>query len=235
MDKITIEFNNRFQEFENLLKEKSQRGDGTRFSDALKRVADTNAYINKNFHLIEDLYALRNVFAHRDRGKYVANINSFVLTELDRVIKALQNPPSVISKFKVKVFQAQTTDPIPTIMEKMREKTFTHVPVWDGDTFVGVFSYSSFFEWLAERQSKENAEITFTKKLIEDIDRKYLNSPSVNYQFIPESKNIYEIPPIFEIATLHQKRLDCLLITPNGKRGEKLTGIITSWDIGAIK
>lgn len=133
------------------------------------------------------------------------------------------------------VYQAKVDDSIPKVMETMRKKTYTHVPVWDGNEFIGVFSYTSFFEWFAERQSKENQEITFSKKFMGDIDRKYLNPLGVNYQFIKESTNLYEVSPIFEKAVLKQERLDCLLITPDGKRGEQLSGIITSWDLGAIK
>ena len=235
MNLKTQSFIEKFQHFEHMLKCLTDCNDSTRFVDALKRASESNLYINKNFPLIEDLYALRNVFSHRERGKYVARISDFAIKELDRLIDTIQNPPAVIPKFKVDVFQAKTFEDIPKIMKVMREKTFTHVPVWNENTFIGVFSYTSFFEWLAERQSKENSEITFTKKFMGDIDRRYLNSPSVNFQFISQSFSLYEVPPLFENATLKQKRLDCLLITPNGKKEEKLQGIITSWDIGTIK
>lgn len=235
MDKQTTEFIEKFQCFENLLKKSTNSDDNTRFSQVLKRASERNSYINKNFYLIEDLYALRNVFSHRERGKYIAKINSFILKEVEKLIKILQNPPTVISKFKVDVYQANTFNDIPTVMKIMREKTYTHVPVWRDNDFIGVFSYTSFFEWLAERQGKENQEITFTKKIMGDIDRRYLNPPSVNYIIIKESTDLYEVSPMFEIATSKNKRLDCLLITPNGVKGEKLTGIITPWDLGSIK
>lgn len=235
MDNFTNEFVDKFQTFENLLKAVTESNDRTRFIDALKKASDLNVYINENFSLIEDLYALRNVFSHRERGKYIATIDEFVLKELDKLINVLKNPPTVISKFRTIVYQANTHDFIITIMNEMRNKTYTHVPVWNKDQFLGVFSYTSFFEWLAERQSKENTEVTFSKKFMDDIDIKYLNPQCVNFEFIPESANLYEIPPMFAKATLQQKRLDCLLITANGKKGEKITGIITPWDIGLIK
>lgn len=234
-DKQTTTFIREFQRLENLLKQATSSSDKTEFYTALKRAADKNVYINKNYHLMEDLYALRNVFSHRERGKYIAKISDFVIRELELLINSLKNPPTVISKFKVEVYKATINDDIPLVMRIMSDKTYTHVPVWDNNKFVGVFSYTSFFEWLADRQRNENTEITFTKKIMGDINQKYLNSPCVNYQFIKEAYNLYEIPPMFDKATKQKKRLDCLLITQNGIKGEPLTGIITSWDLGSIK
>ena len=172
MDKHTTEFIEKFQCLENLLKKATNSDDNTRFNQALKRASDRNSYINKNFYLIEDLYALRNVFSHRERGKYIAKINSFILREVENLISVLQIPPTVISKFRVDVYQAKTTDSIPSVMNIMRKKKYTHVPLWEDDGFIGVFSYTSFFEWLGDRQSKKYQEITFTKKFMGDINRK---------------------------------------------------------------
>jgi hypothetical protein len=233
-DEKTTIFVRKFQLLENFLKKTTNSSDKTDFHTALKKASERNICINKNYHLIEDLYALRNVFSHRDRGKYIAKVNDFAIKKLDSLTKLLKNPPTVISKFKVDVFQAKTTDEISFIMQSMSKNTYTHVPVWNGDEFIGVFSYTSLFEWLAEMQKKEIEEVTFTKKFMRDINRKYLNSPCVNFEFIKENLSIYEIPPKFEEATRKRKRLDCLLITKDGIKGEQITGIITSWDLGAI-
>lgn len=233
-DQIEV-FIEKFQQLEKLLKQASGSSDEERLPSVLKKVADHNAYVSKNYSLILDLNSLRNVFAHQGRGKYIANINDFVLKKLLKLIKALENPPSVTSKFNQNVYQAKTTDFIASVMNMMREKVYTHVPVWENQEFVGVFSYTSFFEWLAERQNEGIKSISFTKRFMDDINKKYLNPPNVNFQFIGELKNLYEIPSIFEEATKKQERLDCLFITKNGKKGEKIKGIITSWDLGTIQ
>lgn len=224
-----------FQQFERILKETTGSSDSTEFRVALKMAATKNFYIRKSYFLIEDLYALRNVFSHRERGKYVASISDFALKNIDELIKTLNNPPTAISEFKTRVFQAKTEDLITSIVKEMRKKTYTHVPVWKDKVFTGVFSYTSFFEWLATRQEETSDEITFTKKIMGDINPKYLNSPSVNFQFIKGKMNIYEIPLLFDKMTQKKKRLDCLLITKNGVKNENITGIVTSWDLGAIK
>jgi len=229
------EFIKSFQKLETLLKQRTNSSDGTPFKIAFKKAALRNSYIQKNYGLIEDLYALRNVFSHRERGKYIAEINETAIDSLDRLIKNLIEPLAVLSKFGVKVYQTNVYSTIYSVMSVMEEKVYTHVPVWNESEkiLIGVFSYTSFFFWLAARQKKEDSP-KFSKKTVGDINRKYLNSPVVNYKFIKEDTGIYEILPIWDKHTKQRKRLDCILITKSGKRNEKISGIITSWDLGAI-
>lgn len=235
MHESTTKFLEKFQKFEKLIKTRSKAGDDTHFIDSAILVAKTNQYLHNQMSTIRDINALRNVFAHQERNKYIASVSDHVLDVLDQLIVALENPPIVKDKFGTKVFQAATDDFIWKVMGEMRQKTFTHVPIWNGNVLVGVFSYSSLFEWLADRQSYENQVITFEKKQILDVNPKYLNSPCVNFKCISESTSIYDISPMFQTALNQQKRLDCLLISPNGLKKEKPTGIITSWDLGNIE
>ena len=244
MDSNADKFLQKFQHFERSLKSFVKSCDEERFPDSLKKASKLNTCIKNNFSLISDLNALRNVLSHQERGKYIVSINKIVIGELEKLTKAIDKPPSVISVFGKKVEQATLSDEISRVMKVMHDNTYTHIPVWEHKTnygnveqfagkMIGVFSYSSFFEWLAKRkESEENP--TFTKRFMADIDIKYLNSPAVNFDFVPEDKSVYEIPPIFDKYTKQSKRLDCLLITKNGKRNEDITGIITSWDLGEM-
>lgn len=234
MEKQIKDFIDKFQKLEKLLKQMTNSRDETNFREALRSAAQQNSFVAKNVFLLEDLYALRNVFVHRERGKYVATIQQFVIGELETVIENVEKPPPIRAKFTVSVFQTKGDDSIFHIMNTMIEKTFTHVPVWVSGRFIGVFSYTSFFHWLADQQQKTSHEVTFTKKFFDDINLKYLNSPIVNYSFVAESLSLFEVKPIFEKALGQKKRLDCLLITPSGKKGEQITGIITAWDLGSI-
>jgi hypothetical protein len=227
-------FVDKFQILEKALIEISDSKDATQFHDILTNAERKNVFIKNHRGLLEDLYALRNVFVHRNRSKYIAEINEMANEKIDEMIQSLKEPPTVISLFETDVYQAYYGDFISEIADKMQEKKYTHIPVWTDNKFIGVFSYTSFFDWIVLAQRESPEEITFTKKFMRDINAKYLNSPIVNYQFIKESMSIYEIPIIFEKAVSSRKRLDCLLITNQGKKHEKITGIITSWDLPLI-
>ena len=227
------EFIQKFQKLERLIKEKANASDTTKFYDSFATVSRRNIYLSTNRGLVDDLYALRNVFSHRERGRYVAEVYDFALAELECVISSLENPPTAKDKFGCEIYQVEAEDLIESMMSTMEREMYTHVPIWDGDTLRGVFSYSSFFSWLHQERSKTDVP-RFTKKEAKDIDRRFLNSPVVNYKFIDENMDVNEIPELFNHETRKRRRLDCLLLTKNGERTKEITGIITPWDLGNI-
>ena len=88
---ITTEFVNRFQHFEKLVKELSKSSDRTHFTDAVRNLQTKYPYLREQYQLIEDLYALRNVFSHRERSKYITNVTALALYMfLNRLLLATQ-------------------------------------------------------------------------------------------------------------------------------------------------
>lgn len=229
----TDKFNVKFQKFERIIKEKAGASDTTKFYDALATVSRKNIYLNANKGLIDDLYALRNVFSHRERGRYVAEVYDFALSELESIIASVENPPTAKDKFGCEVYQAKGSDLIENIMDTMESNMYTHVPIWDDEELRGVFSYSSFFSWLHRERTRTDRPI-FIKKQANDINRQFLNSPVVNYKFINENMDVNEIPELFNHETRRKKRLDCLLLTAEGNQDRNITGIVTPWDLGNI-
>jgi len=152
------DFKLKFERFENLLKSKIKCSDNTNFYNVLLEVSQINNYIKKNFHLILDLNSLRNVYSHRERGKYIAKIEKFVFSKLDKLIKDLSQPKTVSIKFHQKVETCTINDLISSVMKTMDENTFTHIPVWNGNVLVGVFSYTSLFIWLSKKIKTNNKD-----------------------------------------------------------------------------
>lgn len=228
------EFIQKFQKFERLIKEKAGASDTTKFYDAFATISRRNIYLSTNRGLIDDLYALRNVFSHRERGRYVAEVYDFALSELENVIASVENPPKAKDKFGCTVYQVESDELIENIMDTMEKEMYTHVPIWEGDTLRGVFSYSSFFSWLHQERVRDR-EPRFTKKEAKDISRRFLNSPVVNFKFIHEDMDVNEIPELFNHETRRRKRLDCLLLTKGGGKTKAITGIVTPWDLGNIR
>jgi len=222
-----------FQKLEDIINE---RGDNKAvFRDALTIFAQRNSFVKSRMGEILDLYALRNVYSHMQRGKYLAALTNEAVSSLQTILETIKYPPTTLDVFgpnaKFGIFEASVDDLTRNVVSEMTKNEYTHVPVWDGDKMIGVFAYNSFFQWVNYELNARQSSPYFEKEHMSDVNRRYLNNPVVRFQFVKEDDPAHEIPSIFQKSTEQQRRLDCVLITKNGQRDEKITGIITPWDL----
>lgn len=226
------QFLNDFQELENILKAKGDHR--SKFNHNLTNVSSSNAYVKAREGEILDLYALRNVYSHMQRGKYFASLTEHAVTLLATILEEIKNPPSTLEVFGPKnsngIYETTVSAFIKDVLRDMTENEYTHVPVWKGDTLVGTFAYNSFFQWVNyELQSRQQPH--FEKERMSDINPRYLNGDVVRFCFVRSTDPAYEVPIIFENSTKQRKRLDCIFVTASGKRDEKIQALVTPWDL----
>lgn len=233
LTKDKTKFLEEFKKLETKLKTIANKGDETHFSDILNIVENKNYVVKVKRQIIQSLYALRNIIAHGDRDKYLAEINNLAFEEIDKILKLLNNPPKANQIFKVNVFVAQTDDKTEDIVKKMNKMIYTHVPIYNNGKYIGTFSENTLLSWLAD--NIDNGKADFRKSRLIDINKKYLNSPNDIVSFIPEQMDIFEIKKRFEEAVKHGKRLGALFITPSGDKNHfPPTGIVTAYDLSKI-
>lgn len=221
-----------FKRLETKLRLISRTGDGERFYSILDKVERDNYLIKAKRNLILDFYALRNVFAHAERDKYIAEIKEFAFQELQKIIKLLENPPTVGVVFKTEVYTTTPKEITEVVLRKMSENLYTHVPIYQNGKFYGTLSESTLLSWLVDNIKEGKAQ--FYKRLIGDIRKEYLFNENDKVDFISETKSIFEVQAMFEEAIRRVQRLGALIITKSGKKDEKPIGIITAWDLPRI-
>ncbi len=211
--------------------------DATQFKDILDKAKQNSPLIKYKEGLIWDLYGLRNVFAHADREKYIAEVNKLAHEEIDGLIEMISNPPTVGQKFKKEVYWALEDEITEVVIKAMRKNLYTHVPVYkknqNGHEFTGVFSESTILYWLADNIQEGKAD--FYKQQMKDINPKYLNDPNDLYKFVSPDKDIFTVYDEFKKAIGGKKRLGAIFVTPSGKKNELPVGIITAWDLPEIE
>ncbi len=229
------QFLNDFQELENILKTKG--GHRSKFNENLTIVSLSNAYIRARQGEILDLYAIRNVYSHMQRGRYFASLTDYAVTSLATILAEIKNPSSAAEVFAPKsgssIYETTVRAFIKDVLRDMTENEYTHVPVWNGNKLVGAFAYNSFFQWVNyELQSRQQPH--FEKERMSDINPRYLNGDVVRFRFVCSADPAHEVPIIFEDSTKLGKRLDCIFVTESGKRDEKIQALITPWDLYKI-
>lgn len=229
MDEID-RFTTKWQEVEDQVIRRANMTDGHGFVKAFSYLVSKDSLLAQKASLVDDLRALRNIYSHRDRARYIAELESHVFKDLDEIYELVVHPPTVSDKFGCDVYVTKPDDYILSVMDTMSEKVFTHVPVLDEGKLIGVFTYNSFFEW-AHDVLGHRTENYFEKEKIGDINRKYILPPTVYYDCVKADLPAGNVESIFRENTKKQKRLDCLFITDDGKKNAPIRGIITPWDL----
>jgi CBS domain-containing protein len=205
--------------------------DTTNFRDLISISKKKNLIIKHKENQIWDLYGLRNVLAHSDRDKYIAKINSVAFNILDEIIDNIDNPPSARDVFCCEVYCASIDNSIDDVLLKMKNRLFTHIPVYDGKRFLGILSETTLLYWLVDNQNN----IQLLKKKVDSINPRYFNLSENQYKFVSPNTSIFEIFNMFENSISKNERLGSVLISKSGTRNGQLLGIVTAWDMPKIR
>ena len=125
-------------------------------------------------------------------------------------------------KFAVRrenLYSATLDSKISEVAEYMDTHGFTHVPVFDKEKLVGVFSDNSIYAYVCAHKEL-NINVHSTLKVLEE----YL-------AFVEKNATLYEVSKLFTIDVRSMKNLAVVFFTENGKINEKILGMMTPYSI----
>ena len=184
----------------------------------------------KDINLIRKI---RNLLSHGEckvEGKTAIEINENIIEKLKEIISLLENPPLVASRYITEMFVVDLEEELENLIKTMNEKKISHVPVLDKDKkLVGVFSENTIFSKLSE---DEIIEIGKEYK-VKDYEKyiKLENHSSEYFDFIKRNEELTSAQNLFNKSIKKDKKLVMLFVTENGKKTEKILGILTPWDL----
>ena len=184
----------------------------------------------KDINLIRKI---RNLLSHGEckiEGKIAIEINENIIEKLKEIISLLENPPLVTSRYITEMFVVDLEEKLEKLIKIMNEKKISHVPVLDKDKkLIGVFSENTIFSKLSE---DEIIEIGKEYK-VKDYEKyiKLENHSSEYFDFIKRNEELALAQNLFNKSIKKDKKLVMLFVTENGKKTEKILGIITPWDL----
>jgi CBS domain-containing protein len=120
------------------------------FKDLVNAAAKINPAIEEYANDLWEFAELRNALIHSARGEIIAEVSDTAISLLKEVQKKIISPPTAFSVASKPVYACQINDSLLEKIRVMKEKLFTHVPVYDGNEFIGVLSESSIFNWQCE-------------------------------------------------------------------------------------
>ncbi len=211
-----------------------------------------NKFINEypSYKNIKDevrlIHDLRNVIIHEE--KYLDDITIPTDAFLDRiadVIKHMNNPQTAIDIASTCVYCCCLDDKISDVIQVMAEKIYSQVPVLSDKNkskdLIGVFSEACIAAILGEQGLGLKKEVLLDDdSRIEDIIEIVKEPINEGWDFIPKDLDVYKVQELFHNKTfknakLENARLGVLFVTEQGKRDEKILGVITTWDLSRIE
>lgn len=196
---------------------------------------------NKDFKVIENELDLcrdtRNLLSHNPKinGEYAVYPSEEMIKLLDKVIQKVARPlkASNVMVKKSELCYMSMEDKVRDAMATMKENSYKHIPILEDGVLVGLFSAKTVLDiMVTEGADAFSAEITF------DMIQKYIsieNVTSNKFTFVGNSTLVNEIKDIFKEDIDNKERINIIFVTQHGKRDEKLLGIITAWEIAAVK
>ncbi len=209
--------------------------DGTRKRDQLPRLGEWSTNRNHAVRQYEDdlkeFGDLRNAIVHERSGhRVIAEPNDEAVRTMERIADLLVDPPRVGELFRRRVFHVESDEPIGRAVKVMLDESYSQIPVYDGDEFVGLLTTNTVGRWLGscvedEIFGLEETRIADVLQYTEDED---------NYVFLGRRETLFEALQAFASYEERGKRLEAILITEHGKPSQSLLGIITIWDVPKI-
>lgn len=175
---------------------------------------------------------IRNLLTHTAKvgGQEVIEPSEPICNELRKCIEYVKRPPLAMD-FATKgenIMRAGLNQSVLKIMRNMDKNGYSHVPIMENGSFVGVFSLGTVFNYVLNSQGKAIGPNTTIAEL-----RDYLpiKAHSENYQFVPKSTTLSRVRSMFENVKARNRRLAVIFITENGSEDERLLGMLTPWDV----
>ena len=179
----------------------------------------------------------RNLLSHNPKinGEYAVYPSEEMIKLLDKVIQKVTQPikASNIMVKKSELCFMGMEDKVLVAMATMKEHSYKYIPILADGVLVGMFSAKTVLEIMVN----EGADIFKGDITFEGI-KNYIsieNVSSKTFAFVGNSTLLSEIKEIFKDDVDNKERINIIFVTQHGKKDEKLLGIITAWEIAAVK
>jgi CBS domain-containing protein len=178
---------------------------------------------------------LRNSLVHwrgQTRDEYIAEPHEDILIRYEKLVESVKNPPKAIqiAVSQDKIYKVSRDASAADVIREMHRNVFTHVPVVDEKgLLVGIFSENSILSYLAHHKMAAIDPDTRIDEFKEFIP---LGShKSEVFDFVSRDTPLANVASSFQVNLKNKKRLGAVFVTENGRKEEKILGLITAWDV----
>lgn len=217
-----------FAQIERYLKESAPHQRHRSFYQLVELAGETQPAVKQVEHDIKEYADLRNAIIHERRGGMViAEPNSYVVEDIERIVELVRAPPTLIPLFETNVAELSESTEIAMALEIIYNKSISQIPIRRGRAIVDLLSTSTIVRWLGASTGDELVDLLTVP--ISEVLR--YSEDRENHAFLRGTATVFEMLDLFHVYEHQGKRLDAILITERGRDDESILGIVTISDL----
>lgn len=225
-----VQFLQRYRVLEGFLERQYANRRKTTSSPVIEYLHDDDSQpIRTDLNLLREI---RNILSHNSgsNGEPVIEPSEETLDKLESAITYItrKHKAGHCGTDAQNILCTHPEDRLLTIMRKMHESGFSHVPIINTNGVCGVLSLRSVFDFIAEN-GLDAINAATTVRDVHDytsLDRKQGDQ----YMFVSADTDISVIRKNFNRRWEPNHRLALVMVTHNGRPNEPLIRLLTPWD-----
>lgn len=227
-DELTERFETAFNRIHNRLKTAAEKAESDAFMELLHVSARNHASVRAHLDELKQYAKLRNAIVHQktEANYYIAQPHTEIVERIEHIDEILAEPAEAMSIASSPVHIVESDTPLVQVLEMIRDHKLNEYPVYDKGQCKGLLTGREILKWMANTHTEGKIDISSIQ--VKDIlpeKNEYIIS------FVNREANIFDIEYTFEEHQSLNKKLEAVLITPEGGSDELPVGIITSWDL----
>ena len=175
---------------------------------------------------------IRNLLSHHAEvnGERILEPAVSMIEFLAEVTEYVSRPPLALDSAThyEDILKTSMSQKAQTVMKKMERSGFSHVPVIEEGSFIGVFSVSTIFTYCLTN-GMTSIDDTMT---IGDFGEflGFDKHSTEKFLFVGKDVTLFEVRQMFDKRRRY-KRLAAIFITDNGSCEGRILGMLTPWDV----
>lgn len=229
MDALSSQFLAAFNVIEDWMRHEADAKEEEEFASVLRRLERTDSEVRRHAPELKRLARLRNLIAHNHSNHRPLAVPTQVsIDRIEAIANHFHSPTLLLTLAAKPVEQCEPTDPLGCCVKKMHDGVFSQLPVYDGDSYVGLLTAETIARWLASSFVGDGKGVVGEQTVAEVMRHQ---EDGENVQFLPRVATVAHALAAFDEFLHRGKRLEAILITNSGRQTEKLLGIVTIQDI----
>lgn len=180
------------------------------------------------FSVLSQAAQIRNIMVHNDG---IAIPTEAFLEKFEKVVTTITRPKTVYEIMKP-IKNATTVSlnlSIQEVIDIMKEKKFSNIPVVDNHRLKGVFTERTLFYYMLMNNDGVINKTMLMRDILTAMDLD--NDPAQYFAFISKTSDVYAAIELFSKDSKNDKELEILFVTEQGLPHEAILGIVTHWDL----